>query len=428
MPNTGDMDLIFAESTPPGKGGVSIVRLSGRGARSVVEALAGGLSKPRHCYFRKLQDAGEVLDQAMVVWFEHNGSFTGEESAELHLHGAPVVIARLGVSLRNLGARLAEPGEFIRRAFLNGRVDLAEAEGLSDLLAAETEAQRVLALRTASGEMTRMTDLWRDSLTRAGALIEVSIDFADEEVPDDVPEEVYTILTDLRDRLNTEIGGFPAAERLRKGFEVALVGPVNAGKSSLVNRILRRDVALVSNIEGTTRDVIEARLDIQGLAVTLLDMAGLRNTSDRVEEMGIERAKHRAKAADLRLHLSDTGSISEELWRDGDILVRSKADTATGPGEGHAVSALTGAGVDDLLAEIYNRLSQRVAGAGVASHERQVRALIEARDAITDIEGKPPEILAESVRRAADSLSRLLGRIGAEEYLEVIFSSFCIGK
>lgn len=422
------MDLIFAEATPPGRGGVSVIRLSGHGARRVAEQLAGPLPIARHGYFRSIQDGEEVLDGALVIWFKEGHSFTGEEVAEFHLHGAPVVVRRVTQTLTRCGARQAEAGEFTRRAFQSGRMDLAEVEGLGDLLEAETEAQRQLAIRAANGELGKKTETWRGLLIRAGALVEASVDFADEEVPEEVPEDVYSILAELRIHLDNEIGGFPAAERLRKGFEIAVIGPPNAGKSSLINRIARRDVALVSNIAGTTRDIIEVRLDLNGLAVTFLDTAGLRISTDEIEQMGVDRAKRRALAADMRLHLSETNEIDQELWRDGDLSVATKMDLGPYKVSGNPVSSVTGEGIDELLLHIHDRLSLRVAGAGIVSHERQLSALVEARKVLSDTEQIPPELLAEAIRQTAASLDRLVGRIGAEEYLDVIFTSFCIGK
>ncbi|WP_295044852.1 tRNA uridine-5-carboxymethylaminomethyl(34) synthesis GTPase MnmE [uncultured Paracoccus sp.] len=421
------MDLIFAEATPPGRGGVSILRISGKGARSAAEGLAGGLPAARRAYLRNIQDGGEILDRALVMWFEAGHSFTGEEVAEIHLHGAPVIIRRVGEILSSRGLRLAEAGEFTRRAFLNGKMDLSEVEGLGDLLAAETESQRRMALRMTNGELGRKADGWRSLLIRAGALVESSVDFADEDVPDDVPAEVFEILTVFRQELDDQIRGYAAAERVRNGFEVAVIGEPNAGKSSLINKLARRDVALVSDIAGTTRDIIEVRLDLRGLAVTLLDTAGLRNSGDTIEGLGIDRARSRAAVADLRVHLSPVGKIDKDLWQAGDLKVISKADLSE-TSDGLAVSSATGMGIGDFLDCLFENLSTRTAGAGLISHQRQLHALLEARDAVIDLDGLPPELLAEAIRGSATSLDRLLGRIGAEDYLDVIFSSFCIGK
>lgn len=419
------MDLIFAEASPPGRGGVSVVRLSGEGARVVAEAFVGPIERPRHASLRRIMADGEKLDQALVIWFEKARSFTGEEVVEFHLHGAPVILRRFSEVLTAAGCRIAEPGEFTRRAFINGRMDLAEIEGLGDLLSAETEAQRRLALRLADGDLSRMAQAWRDLLIRAGALVEASIDFADEDVPEEIPTEVYEILDQFRAELDREIVGYAAAERLRNGFEVAVIGPPNAGKSSLINHIARREVALVSDIAGTTRDVIELRLDLKGLAVTFLDTAGLRDTDDEVEAMGVDRARRRAEAADLRLHLSEDGDWDESLWAPGDIGLRTKADLSPAP---DGISVLTGAGISALLESVHATLARRVAGAGIVSHDRQRQALMAARDALPEMADLPPELLAERIRQSASHLDQLLGRIGAEEYLHVIFASFCIGK
>ncbi|MDO5647499.1 tRNA uridine-5-carboxymethylaminomethyl(34) synthesis GTPase MnmE [Paracoccus sp. (in: a-proteobacteria)] len=419
------MDVIFAEASPPGRGGVSVIRLSGRGCRAIAERLAGPLPVARHAYFRVLRDGGEELDQALVLWFAEGASFTGEEVVELHLHGAPVVVRRVGAALRSCGARDAEAGDFTRRAFLNGRMDLAEIEGLGDLLAAETEMQRKQALRAAGGALARKADQWRAALIHAGAMIEVSVDFADEEVPDDVAPEVYEQLAALRGDLARELAGFSAAERIRQGFEVAVVGPPNAGKSQLINRIAGRELAIVSDIAGTTRDVIELRADLRGLAVTFLDTAGLRVTGDDIEAIGVQRAKDRAAAADLRIHLHPEGVRQDDLWCDGDLVLVSQDD---GGVHNASVSSVSGHGIDRMLDMVYDRLADRVAGAGIISHERQRAELSDAVTALSDLDDLPVELLAENVRQAASSLDRLVGRIGAEDYLDVIFSSFCIGK
>ncbi|WP_373945651.1 tRNA uridine-5-carboxymethylaminomethyl(34) synthesis GTPase MnmE [Paracoccus marcusii] len=421
------MDLIFAEATPPGRGGVSVIRLSGTNARLTAECLVGQMPDARHAYFRTLRHDDEPIDQVLAMWFPEGQSFTGDEVAELHLHGAPVISRRVGSALLSMGARPAEPGEFTRRSFLNGRMDLAEIEGLGDLLAAETEAQRKLALRTASGELAQKALEWRQLLIEAGALVEVSVDFADEDVPDEVPNRVFEAIAELREALQRELAGFSSAERIRMGFEVAIIGPPNAGKSSLLNRLAQRDVAIVSDREGTTRDVIELKFDLNGLPVTFLDTAGLRESEDAVERIGIDRALNRAKSADLRIHLSRDGDIVQELWHPDDVIAVSHADIHESDAD-LTLSAVTGHGIDKMLGIIGEILRDRVSSAGLISHERQRLEIITALEAVEGVGGVPAELIAEKLRLSAASLDRLLGRIGADDYLDVIFSSFCIGK
>lgn len=419
------MDTIFAEATPPGRGGVSVIRLSGPLARATVESLAGPLPLARNAALRSLRDGDDLIDRALILWFEEGRSFTGEEVAELHLHGAPVIANRLAQALLVRGLRRAEAGEFTRRAFLNGRMDLAEAEGLADLLSAETEAQRRLAMRTVEGELGRKAEELRAGLVRAGALVEASIDFADEDVPDEIPEEVFDLIASARADILAMLATYPATERLRQGYEVAIIGPPNAGKSTLLNRIAQREIALVSDIAGTTRDILELRTDLRGLPVTFLDTAGLRESQDPVETMGVARALERAAKADLRIHLSEAGLATEEV-RDGDIVLRSKSDL--GDGQGIAISAMTGEGVAELLDMVYDRLHIRAVDSGLIGHKRQAEALARSLDALAVTKDIRPEFLAESLRQAAIALAQMVGRVGAEDYLDEIFSSFCIGK
>ncbi len=374
---------------------------------------------------RALRDGDDLIDRALVIWFAEGHSFTGEEVAELHLHGAPVIASRLSQALLARGLRRAEAGEFTKRAFLNGRIDLAEAEGLADLLSAETEAQRKLAMRATEGELGRKADELRSKLIRAGALIEASIDFADEEVPDEVPEEALGLIKTVRSDIQGMLASYPATERLRQGYEVAIIGPPNAGKSTLLNRIGQREIALVSEIAGTTRDILELHTDLRGLPVTFLDTAGLRESSDPVEAMGVARAVQRAAEADLRIHLSVDG-VPEETLVVGDIIVRSKADL--GRGEETAISGLTGEGVAELLDLVYDRLRVRAADSGLVGHKRQAEALQRAVTALAIDGSLAPEFLAEALRQAAQALAMMVGRVGAEDYLDEIFSSFCIGK
>lgn len=416
------MSTIYAEATPAGRGGVSVVRLSGPEARSIAEAIAGELPVARRAELRSLRD-GDLIDRALVIRFDEGASFTGEEVVEFQLHGAPVVVRRLEAALRARGARLAEAGEFTRRGLLNGALALSEVEALSDLLAAESEAQRQQAMRVVSGELARWAERLRERLVRAGALIEVSLDFADEEVPDEVPDEVFELLDSVRVDIAAAVAGLPAAERLRAGFEVAIVGPPNAGKSSLLNRIARREMALVSDVAGTTRDVLELHTELGGLAVTFLDTAGLRDAEDFVEGLGVGRARDRARRADLRLHLSEDGRAVEELYQDGDLVLRSKADLG-----GRGISAVTGAGVSEMLEEVRRRLAERVAGAGLVTRKRQADALEDALAVLAVRRGQPAELLAEAVRRASHRLSEVVGKIAPDDYLDEIFSRFCIGK
>lgn len=417
------METIYAEATPPGRGGVSIVRLSGPRAREIGEALAGPLPRARMAYRRAVRDEG-LIDEALVLRFDAGASFTGDQVVEFQLHGAPVIVRRLQAALSARGARLAEAGEFTRRSFLNGTMALSGVEALSDLLAAETEAQRVQAMRVVSGELAAWTGALREKLIRAGALIEASLDFADEEVPEDVPPEVFELLAEVRAQIGRQILGVPAAERIRAGFEVAIIGPPNAGKSSLMNRIAGREVALVSDEAGTTRDVLELRTELGGLAVTFLDTAGLREAEDKVERMGVARARDRAAAADLRVILLGESLADEPLRVPGDIVIRSKADLGSGD-----ISAVTGAGVDALLARVADELTGRVAGAGLVCRHRQAEALRDAHGALgTADRGMPAEILAELVRNVSARLAEVVGRVAPDDYLDEVFSSFCIGK
>ena len=419
------MDTIFAEATPPGRGGVSVVRLSGPESRIVLQSLTGAVPQARRAYLRALRDGDDLIDHALVMWFEEGHSFTGEEVAEFHLHGAPVIANRLTQALLARGLRRAEAGEFTRRAFLNGRMDLAEAEGLADLLSAETEAQRRLAMKSTDGELGRKVEELRAKLVRAGALVEASIDFADEEVPEEVPAEVFDLIRSSRAEIAAMLESYPATERLRQGYEVAIIGPPNAGKSSLINRIAKRELALVSDIAGTTRDILELRTDLKGLPVTFLDTAGMRESADPIEAMGVQRALRRAEDADLRILLSEEADGTGAA-EDGDLIVRSKADLSAG--NTLSVSAKTGEGISELLDLVYDRLRVRAAKSGLVGHRRQAEALERALRSLAISEEVAPEFLAESLREASFALASLLGRIGAEDYLDEIFSSFCIGK
>ena len=419
------MDTIFAEATPPGRGGVSIVRLSGPASRQVAEDLAGPLTEARYCYYRSIRDGDDLIDRALVVRFDAGASFTGEDSCEFHLHGAPVVVKRLEAALLSRGLRRAEPGEFTLRSFISGQMDLAEVEGLSDLLAAETESQRKLAVEVSTGALGRLAEVWREGLVHAGAMITASIDFADEEIPDDVAADIWQVVADVRTSIAAELAGFPARERLRQGFEVAFLGAPNAGKSSLMNAVARKDVAIVTEHAGTTRDVVEFRADLRGLPVIFLDTAGIRETEDFVEGIGIDRARDRARDADLRIFLGPVPDAVRDLICDGDLFIETKGDLTGAVG---AISSLTGEGIDLLLERIFETLRGRVATSGVASHARQAEAMQAAVNALDLPKDVPPELLAEAMREALHHLQRLVGKIDVDDYLDRVFSTFCVGK
>lgn len=424
------MDTIYALASARGKAGVAVLRLSGPSAHAAVKQLAGRLPEPRRATLCTLAWDGDELDRALVLTFAAGASFTGEDVAELHLHGSEAVVQSvLRVFSGMDGLRLAEPGEFTRRAMENGCLDLAQVEGLADLIDAETEAQRRQALRVLSGAIGERAEDWRRKLVRAAALIEATIDFADEDVPVDVTPEVVQLIDAVHADLRKEAVGARAAERIREGFEVAILGAPNAGKSTLLNALAGREAAITSEYAGTTRDVIEVRMDIAGLAVTLLDTAGLRETEDHVERIGIRRAVERAAAADLRVFLLSDTPINGIDPADDDILVQGKGDL-TGAG----VSGLTGQGVQDLIDGIAQRLQKRVSGAATITRERHRQAIERAIGAMESarlaVERGPDraEIAAAELRVAIRALEALVGRVDVENLLDEIFASFCIGK
>ena len=429
-----EQDTIFALATAPGKAGVAVVRLSGTRVSVAADLLCGGLPSPRLASLRVLKDGeGRRLDEALVLYFPEKASFTGEAVLELQLHGSVAVVNQVLRVLSDIeGLRLAEPGEFTRRALENGRMDLAQVEGLADLIEAETEAQRQQALRVLSGDLGKTAEVWRTDLIRAAALIEATIDFADEDVPVDVTPEVNALLSETRKTLEREITGVSVAERIRTGFEVAILGAPNVGKSTLLNALAGREAAITSEIAGTTRDVIEVRMDLNGLPVTMLDTAGLRETDDVVEGLGIERARQRAEQADLRIYLITGEDAVDFALQDDDLIVGSKSDLEGGAGL--AISAKTGAGISDLVAKVTSILSERSARSGVASRERH-RIAMQSALANIDIamahfaKGETYyDLGADDLRSAVRALDSIVGRIDVENLLDEIFTSFCIGK
>ena len=375
---------------------------------------------------------GALLDEALLLGFAAGASFTGEDVLEIQCHGSIAVVnALLGALAQVPGLRPAEAGEFTRRALMNGRLDLTQVEALADLIDAETEMQRRVAARGFEGGFSNRIEAWRQDLLRAAALIEATIDFADEEVPVDVTPEVLDLLHRTMSGFEQAAAGVAFGERLRDGFEVALVGAPNVGKSTLLNTLAGRDAALISEHAGTTRDVIEVRMDINGLPVTLLDTAGVRDGQDPVEVAGIERTRARAMAADLRLFL---GPAPRGLTPSkDDILLIPKADEGV-TGQGLPISGKTGQGVDVLVERIGDVLLQRQPVETLATRDRHQTALRAGLESLREAEarlqsdGGFPELAAEDMRKALRALDGLLGRVGVEDLLGEIFSSFCIGK
>ncbi|SLN69370.1 tRNA modification GTPase MnmE [Falsiruegeria litorea R37] len=429
------MDTIFALASAPGKAGVSVIRISGHGAYVAAQSLSTKPLPVRGMSLRILRDStGDRLDEALVLTFQGPASFTGEDVVELHVHGSMAVVNSVIVALSELpNVRLAEPGEFTRRALENGKMDLAQVEGLADLIDAETEAQRRQAQTVLKGELGQLAERWRRDLIRAASLLEAVIDFADEEVPTDVTPEVNDLLDAVASDLSQQISGVQIAERIRTGFEVAIIGKPNVGKSTLLNALAGRDAAITSEYAGTTRDVIEVRMDLAGLPVTLLDTAGIRETDDVVENMGIALARKRAMAADLRVFLLENQDDAPEFEPDEqDIVVLAKGDLHSASIA--SVSGKSGKGVDQLVSQVSERLLNRSASAGIATRERHKEAMTRAHLALIEVRrvlefGEDQyDIGAEEIRTAIRALESLVGRIDVENLLDEIFASFCLGK
>lgn len=433
MENT---DTIFALASAQGRAGVAVIRVSGPQAFLAVQHLAKVVPEPRKTSLRTLWDGDEPLDQALVITFEKGASFTGEDVAEFHLHGGIAVVKSVLSVLESLhDLRLAEAGEFTRRALENDRMDLPQVEGLADLIDAETEAQRKQALKVMQGDLSEKCERWRNNLIRAMALLEAVIDFADEDVPVDVTPEVLTLVNEVLAGLDTELDGFSSSERIREGFEVAIVGRPNIGKSTLLNTIAGRDVAITSEIAGTTRDVIEVRLDLEGLPVTLLDLAGIRESEDQIERLGIDRALSRAETADIRVFLVEKIEDVSELGvikQDCDIVVVGKGDVSTF--EGLKVSGVSGLGIDQLLQALTEEISGRVVGSSSLIRRRHKEAIEIAVINLSSAVGRLVmsddygELAAADLRFAISSLDSLIGRVDVEQVLGEIFAGFCIGK
>jgi tRNA modification GTPase len=436
-------DTIVAHASGHGPAAIAVVRLSGPATHAVLEALTGGLPEPRHAALRDIGPPHRsLLDRGLVLWFPAPASFTGEDMAELHVHGSRAVIGELIEAVLSLpGTRLAEPGEFARRAFENGKLDLRQIEGLADLISAETRCQREQALLQAQGVASARYEAWRRSLLRAQALTEAELDFADEgDVGVGTAVEVQRIVDGLLKEIDDPLKG--RGERLRDGVRIVIAGAPNAGKSSLLNVFARRDVAIVSEEAGTTRDVIEVHLDLGGVPVILIDTAGLREAAGKVEAEGVRRALARAEEAEIVLWLVDA---TAPVWQppdslrtgsDGLMTVLNKIDLAHEPADDRKVipiSVKTGQGLERLIAALQEQAAfatEQGAGSPLMTRARHRVELEGARYALRRSRDPSlsPELKAEELRIAARHLGRLTGRIDVEEVLGAIFAEFCIGK
>lgn len=440
------VDTIIALSSGRLPAGLAVVRASGPHTRFAIETIAGKLPKPRVAAYCALKRSdGTLLDKGLVLFFPAPNSFTGGDVGEFHVHGGRAVVTALLDELAAIpGVRHAEPGEFTRRAFLNGRLDLTETEALADLINAETEAQRRFAVRNAAGAQSALYLDWRQRLIHARAMIEADIDFADEEdVPGSVADAVWVEVRSMMTEIADHVEGFRAAEIIRDGFDVVIVGAPNSGKSSLFNALVKRDAAIVTSEAGTTRDLLEVTLDIKGVLVRVTDTAGIRGDAGMVETIGIERARARAGEADLVLVLEDMqtpihfdlGEVTAPRLKIGTKNDLVKADFPRGLGKTYdiEISTADGSGIAALLDEVGRRGSDEISRAGdvLPSRMRHVELLgetIRYLGEAADSDGSPLELRSEALRLAGHSLGRIAGSVDVEDLLDVIFSQFCIGK
>ena len=437
-------DTIFALASAPGRAGIAVFRVSGPGARQVFARLCRCEMPPPWQAIRvRLHHpaTGEVVDDGLALWFAAPRSFTGEDVVELSLHGGRAsVAATLDLLAALPSLRLAEPGEFTRRAFEQGKLDLTVAEGLADLVDAETQAQLRQARRQLDGELGRLYEEWRRRLLRSLAYLEAEIDFVEEDLPDDATASLRLDISNLIKEIDGHLADRRRGERLREGVSVAIIGPPNVGKSSLLNMLSKRDVAIVAARAGTTRDIIEVHLDLGGYPVILADTAGLRESADEIEMEGIRRARARAREADLKLLIWDASEPAPDrhildLIDENTIVVSNKSDlgASAAPAALAAlpVSAKTGAGIDQLLERLQNEVARRfdTTGAPAITRLRHRAALTECRESLDRaLTAGSPELVAEDMRLAARALGRITGRVGVEDVLDVIFKDFCIGK
>ncbi len=425
---------IFALSSGQPPAGVAVIRISGPATVEVIKAMVGSVPAPRQASLRTIRNRnGEILDQGLVLYFQGPNSFTGEDCAELQVHGSRAVVNSVALALRDFGLRPAEAGEFARRAFEYGRLDLVEVEGLSDLVSAETEMQRKLALQTGMGALSAQYNAWAERLTYARAMIEAELDFADE---DDAPESAADLidgdLVALIAEMSLASASAKSSEIVRNGFKVAIIGAPNAGKSSLLNAMAKREVAIVTDIAGTTRDVLTVDLDLEGYLVRLFDTAGIRDSDDVVEREGIQRAKAAARSADMILYLREAG-CGPDVFEDHGIpylSIETKADLHSENGSSALrISSVTGEGLDKIRQAIVRVARDTWNDGSSAGNERHREHIALTSQFIQNALDEPRlELKADALRAAGDELGRITGRVDVEDLLDVIFSKFCIGK
>jgi tRNA modification GTPase len=444
-------DSIFALSSGQLPSGVAIIRISGTDLLNTLKlendntknySLFDFTPEPRNSHLLRIYHpkTDELIDHGLVLYFPAPHSFTGEDCLELHVHGGKAVVAKLLDALSQIKDwRMAEAGEFSRRAFENGRLDLTEIEGLADLIASETETQRKLALNQSMGNLRKLYEGWRERLIHSRAMIEAELDFADEDdVPDTASDQIWSQLQLLNEEIDRHLGDERRGEILRDGFRVALIGAPNAGKSSLLNALAQRDVAIVTSEAGTTRDIVEVKLDISGVPIVISDTAGIRETQGIVEQEGIKRSFNAAKEADLVLLLDSKDAplpeINLEISKNRQLLLHSKNDLEQSQDDVHiSISSKTGSGLDLLIKEITDRVDQIAHFAEAplitrARHRENLHKCIEALEQALETRELPIELIAENLRQAADAIGRITGRVDVEDLLDVIFSEFCVGK
>lgn len=429
-------DTIFALATGSGRAALAVFRVSGPATRAVVAAIAGELPPPRRAALRLMRDpgSGEPIDRGLALFFPAPHSATGEDYAEFHCHGGRAVGKALAAALaRQPGVRAAEPGEFVRRGFAAGKLDLSQVEALADLIDAQTAAQRRQALRLAEGALRRPAEAWRGALIETLALVESALDFSDEgDVGAFRHADLVARLAPMATEIAAALRGNPASERLRDGFQVMILGRPNAGKSTLLNALVRREIAIVSPTPGTTRDMIEAHLDVEGLPVTFIDTAGLREAGEGIERIGVDRVRARLGDADLGLWLSESADWTDAPEHPELLGVATKTDLRPAPDGWLGVSGARGDGIGALLEEIGRRGRERMGdgGAALVGRARQRAALETTLAALTAAQeaGKPLELTAEDLRAAAAALGRLTGAVDVEDVLDAVFARFCVGK